>query len=73
MSSKRGRRIVWRLMERAGVFRSTFTSNSMQSAFNEGMRNYGVVVLAQVHELTPEQYPLMLKEHKEHATRSADD
>ena len=29
MANKRGRRIVWRLLDQAGVFRSTFNTNSM--------------------------------------------
>lgn len=62
MSSKRGRRIVWRLLEQAGVFRISFSQNSMQMAFNEGGRNYGNRVLAQIHALCPELYPAMLKE-----------
>lgn len=72
MGNKRGRRIVWRLLERAGVFRLSFTANSMQTSFNEGARSYGLSVLAQLHQFTPELYPLMLKEQKEH-DRSADD
>lgn len=67
MSNRRGRRIVWRLLEEAGVFRTTFTDNPMQTAFNEGMRKYGVAVLVQVHKLTPDLYPTMLTEQQEHA------
>lgn len=62
MSNKRGRRIVWRLLEQAGVFRISFSQNSMQMAFNEGGRNYGNKILAQIHLLCPELYPAMLKE-----------
>ena len=62
MSSKRGRRIVWRLLEQAGVFRISFSQNSMQMAFNEGGRNYGNKILSLVHSLCPELYPAMLKE-----------
>lgn len=62
MSNKRGRRIVWRLLEQAGVFRISFSQNSMQMAFNEGGRNYGNKILAQIHLLCPELYPAMQKE-----------
>lgn len=62
MSSKRGRAIVWRLLEQAGVFRISFNSNSMQMAFNEGTRNYGNKILNMIHTLCPELYPTMLRE-----------
>lgn len=63
MSSKRGRRIVWRLLEQAGVFRISFSQNSMQMAFNEGGRNYGNKVLSMIHALCPELYPTLMKEN----------
>lgn len=62
MSSRRGRRIVWRLLDQAGVFRSSFSTNAMSMAFAEGGRNYGLRMLGMVHELCPEQYPAMMKE-----------
>ena len=39
MSSKRGRRLVWRLLEQAGVFRSSFNTNAMAMSFREVNRN----------------------------------
>lgn len=71
MASKRGRRIVWRQLDRAGVFRLSFNTNAMTMAFAEGCRNEGLRVLALVHELCPELYPVMVKEQNEH--RNADD
>ena len=62
MSSKRGRRIIWRLLEQAGVFRSSFSTTAMQMAFNEGNRNNGNRTLALIHTHCPELYPIMLKE-----------
>ena len=72
MGSKRGRRIVWRLLDRAGVFRLSFNTNSMAMAFNEGNRNEGLRILAQIHTLCPELYPVMVKEQI-HDNRNADD
>lgn len=62
MASKRGRRIAWRLLEEAGIFRISFNTNAMQMAFNEGNRNYGNKLLNSIHTLCPELYPVMLKE-----------
>lgn len=62
MSSKRGRRVVWRLLDQAGVFRTTFNTNAMSMAFAEGNRNQGLRLIAMIHVLCPEQYPAMMKE-----------
>jgi hypothetical protein len=65
MSSKRGRRIQWNAITRAGVFRLSFNTNSMTMAFAEGARNEGLRALALIHTVCPEMYPLMLKEANE--------
>lgn len=70
MGSKRGRRIVWRQLEQAGVFRLSFNTNSMQMAFNEGNRNNGNRLLAVIHSTCPELYPVM---HNESAEREEKD
>jgi hypothetical protein len=62
MSNRRGRRMVWRQLEQAGVFRLTFNTNAMQMAFNEGMRSAGNRLLGLVTKLCPDQYVEMLKE-----------
>lgn len=71
MGSKRGRRIVWRLLDQAGIYRLSFNTNAMQMAFAEGNRNYGNRVLAAIHAPCPELYPVMVKENVN--DRSADD
>jgi len=65
MSSKRGRRILWRILERAGVFRASFNTNSMTMAFSEGCKNEGLRTIALIHAASPELYPTMLKEANE--------
>ena len=64
MGNKWGRRIMWRLLEQTGVYRSSFTGNS-ETFFREGMRNVGLVLLAQIHEICPDQFAVMLKEQKD--------
>ena len=71
MSSKRGRRTMWRLLDQAGVFRLSFNTNALTMAFAEGNRNYGLRLLSMIHALCPELYPTMLKEQKN--DRHADD
>ena len=72
MSSKRGRRIVWRQLDRAGVFRLSFNTNAMTMAFAEGNRNEGLRTISQIHALCPELYPVMVKEQT-NDNRNADD
>lgn len=70
MSDKRGRRMLWRLMEEAGVFRSSFNTNAMAMAFAEGNRNYGLRILSLIHAICPRQYPVMMKENTNDRTNN---
>ena len=65
MSSKRGRRIIYRQLANAGVFRVSFHTNALQMAFNEGGRNQGLSLLAQVTEHCPDRYAELIQEAKE--------
>lgn len=64
MSSKRGRRIAYGLLERAGVWRLSFNTNALQMAFNEGNRNEGLALIAKLMAYCPASYARMLEEHK---------
>lgn len=61
LAHKQGRRIAWRLLSKAGVFRTSMTGNS-QTFFNEGRRDMGLWVLAEINEVSPDSYVQMLKE-----------
>ncbi len=69
MSNKRGRRFVFRLLERAGVWRISFNTNALTMAFNEGMRNDGLRLLAQLNEHCQARYTDMLKESKTNGSK----
>jgi len=73
MGNKRGRRIIWRLLDQAGVFRSSFNTNAMTMSFAEGHRNYGLRILALIHSQCPELYPAMMKEQTDNNERTNDD
>lgn len=72
MSNKRGRRVIWRLLDQSGVFKLSFNTNAMAMAFAEGNRNYGNRMLSMIHLLCPELYPQMVKEANQNV-RNADD
>lgn len=61
MSQPRGRRIMWRLLGIAGIFRSSFTGNSA-TFFNEGRRDVGLQFLSDVNEIAADDYIRMTQE-----------
>lgn len=63
MGHKQGRRFVTRLLDKAGIYRTSFTGNS-ETFFREGQRNMGLFVLMEVMEVAPEQFAKMLEEQK---------
>lgn len=64
MSTVQGRRVVWRLLERAGIYRTSFSANTNETFFNEGARNVGLFLVAEIHAHAPEMYALMTNEAK---------
>lgn len=64
MASKRGRRIMWRLLGLSRVFRLSFDPNAMKMAFNEGSRSLGNQLLEEVMDLCQEMFPVMMKENQ---------
>ncbi len=63
LGAKRGRRIMHRLLERAGVWQLSFNTNAMTMAFNEGRRNEGLALTNKLMISCPEQWALMIKEN----------
>lgn len=64
MGSKRGRRIVWRLLAETRVYQQSFDGNANWSIFNEGKRSVGLKLMAQIHSVDggAEAYALMRNE-----------
>jgi hypothetical protein len=63
MSTPHGRAMVWWLLESCGVYRSSFSAHSDSlTAFNEGGRQIGLILLARIHRLCPERYTQMAAE-----------
>ena len=64
LSTRQGRRFIWRHLTNAGIFQSCFTGNS-STFFNEGRRDIGLKILAEVNASSPDSYILMMKESNE--------
>lgn len=59
-----GRRIATRLLEEAGVFRSSFNTSGSVMAFNEGKRHIGLFWTGELLEASTDGYMKLLKEFK---------
>jgi hypothetical protein len=58
-----GRRIAMRLLEEAGVYRSSFNHSGSVMAFNEGKRHIGLFLTAEFLEAAPDGFMKVLKEY----------
>lgn len=65
MQTKRGRRIVARLMGQSGPYRSVFHTNAATMAFQEGWRNFSVALVDKLTAHCFDLYLQMLKEQAE--------
>jgi len=63
LSFAEGRRLVWRLMDEAGVFRTAFSPSNNQAFFNLGYQNMGLMLWSDLNTVAPERYPQMQREH----------
>jgi len=61
-----GRRIVWRLLCRAGIYEISYNFDGPRDAvvFNEGRRQVGLLLMDEIHTARPEAYQLMVSENK---------
>ncbi len=59
-----GRRIVTRLLDEAGVYRSSFNTSGSVMAFAEGRRQIGLFLTGELLEASSDGYLKVLKEFK---------
>lgn len=64
MADPRGRRFVARLLDRAGTMRSSFHTSGSVMAFNEGRRDLGLHLTAEILEHAPAMYARLLNEYR---------
>ena len=65
METREGRAWMHAILERAHVWRSSFSLDALAMAFSEGERNIGLAVLADLMIAVPDQYLAMVKEAEE--------
>jgi len=59
MSTDQGRRVVRRIIEHCGVYKTSMTGNSY-TFFNEGKRDVGLFLTAKIADATPQHLAEML-------------
>lgn len=62
MSGPQGRRVVYTLLERCGVYQNSYTGEIAGTSFNEGRRSVGLELMTKVIAASPENYMTMLGE-----------
>ncbi len=65
MSDPEGRMFMWDLLTLCGIFHSSFSIDALRCAFNEGRRDIGLRLLAEINQLSPELYIKMVAENQE--------
>ena len=68
MSHASGRRFIYRWLGICGLYRSSFTGDNA-TFFNEGRRDIGCQLLAEVVDTDPDMYLTMLKEQNQGAQK----
>lgn len=63
LEADHGRRFIWKTLVHCGIFTSSFTGNNT-TFFNEGRRDVGLKILADVMEAKPEAYTQMAQDAK---------
>ncbi len=65
MADARFRRFFWRVLSRCRIFQTSYASDPLQMAFNEGQRQVGLVLMADVHRIGMEDYLRMMDEARQ--------
>lgn len=61
--TEQGRRMLWKIMAEAGIFKNPFTGNS-QTFYNCGLMKIGQTVLRDLMELDPDLFAQMQRENQ---------
>ena len=63
LKTKAGRTVMWHYMESCRVFGSVY-ADGQKIYYNEGMRNVGLQILADIQRILPDSYLQMIKEQQ---------
>lgn len=63
MGDHRGRRFMWRALEKTRMFMSSMGPTDAATNFNEGQRNVGLFLLSEINAVCPALYAVMASEN----------
>ncbi len=64
LGTPEGRRVLWGILERCGVYKTSFTGNS-ETFFNEGKRSIGLELISKIGTASDDALFTMMKEAKD--------
>lgn len=64
MAQKQGRRLMWKWLERAGIYHTSFSTHSGEMSFKEGRRSFGLELTAELVANAPAEFDLMHVENR---------
>lgn len=68
LKSESGKRVIWRMLARGGIFKTTYTGNA-GTHYNEGMRALALNVLNEVQSADPRSFIAMQEDQLKEETR----
>lgn len=63
LKTPQGRRFIWRLWEKCGIYRNPFTPNANQTGYNSGRMSIGQEVLRDVMQANVSVFAQIQQEH----------
>ncbi len=63
IKSPEGRRFIWRLLEKAGIFVRSYTGEVNSTMFNEGKREIGNWMFSELFDANPNAFTQLSQEH----------
>lgn len=64
MKTENGRSFMWRCLQNCCTFENIFSNDTVQHAYNAGLRSHGLWLDEELREAAPEDYYRMLKENR---------
>lgn len=64
LATEDGRRVIWRILEECGAFRSAMERSDSLTNYNVGRQSIGQYLLAVIHKTRPEALIQMMTEHQ---------
>jgi len=65
LDTPQGRRFIWDLLKRCGIFETSYDLNPHTVYFKEGKRNFGLGLIAEINDANPDAIGVLMSENKQ--------